>query len=197
MHCWKTQIDWVNRRFIYGYSFCLLFACMEIMATSKCIFLVPGLKMANKFYNWQKVSFHTHADCCKNELFFKYLFRITTLQVTNTELMLFSPPAMKEGFKTDCIGQICFFQLCCPSVLCLFHCVHALLCTAGGECCSFELSEAYSGRFISPPSLSLSSGHGESNCGETLPQIDCLNMEASVKRGCMIEFWASSPNSFY
>lgn len=66
--------------------------------------------------------------------------------------------------------------LCCPSVLCLFHCVHALLCTAGGECCSFELSEAYSGRFISPP-LSLSSGHGESNCGERLPQIDSLNME--------------------
>lgn len=67
----------------------------------------------------------------------------------------------------------------------VYQYVRALLCTAGSErlfCSSFEtkrgiLLEVYQ----SPPFLyfsrSLSSGHGKGNCGETLPQIDSLNME--------------------
>lgn len=85
----------------------------------------------------------------------KCVFRLTTTQVTNTELMMFNPPAMvhQEGGIQNRLhrSDYLFLQLCFPSVLCLFQCVHALLCTAGGECSSFELSEAYSGRFISPP----------------------------------------------
>lgn len=47
-------------------------------------------------------------------------------------------------------------------------------------------SEPYSLALLAP--LSSSSGHGNSNCGEELPQIDPLNMEASVERKQIIGF---------